>query len=174
MIKKAFTLFEIVIVVILISVFYLFAISSFSNNSTLTQQKVQLLNLKEELLKKGFEEKITIKCIADEYSCFVFIDGEKQDEMLDPLFEKKPIIYKYEKNPESIEFSDYEAEQLDRYEIVFEFSCKKNKKCDEYIIETENMVYAIHNLALKPHTFEYMNDINEMFEAKIREVRDAF
>jgi hypothetical protein len=171
--QKSFTLFEIIIALILVSIFYYFAIHSFSSGVNVKEEKVSLLNLKKQLFKLGFSQEITIKCINEKFNCFVYLDGELQDDMLDPLFVDTPKIYEYNQNAERVEFMDLELEQLERYEIVFEFTCKKNKKCDELIVETEDLVYLFHNFSLKPYTLEYMGDIDEFFEKRIREVQDA-
>jgi hypothetical protein len=173
-VKKAFTLFEIMIVIILISTIYIFAINSFTKNNDLQKDEVTLLNLKKTLLSQEFEEKITIKCIENDFSCFVFIDGTLQEDVLKPIFKEQPIVYDYTPELEKLEFIDLELEQLQRYSIVFEYSCKKDQRCSEMIVETETKTYIFNDMYKKPEVIEYINDIDEYFDAKIREVKDAF
>ncbi len=161
------------IVIILIGIAYVFAINSFEKTIKI-KDKVTLLNLKQILLKQEYEDKITIKCIDDDYSCFVFIDGQPQEDKLNPLFEERPTVYEYSKDLERIEFIDLELEQLQRYNIVFEYSCKKNKRCSEMIVETNTQTYIFNDMNKNPEAIEYIKDIDEYFEAKIREVKDAF
>ena len=178
--KKSFTLFEIIISIILISIIYTIAINNFSSKEYKSIDKITLENLKEELLKYGkensIENSITIKCIADDLSCFIFLDNNKipEKEKLEPFLKQQPEVYKYNKNQEKIEFMDLELEQLQRYEIIFQYSCKKNSKCDEFIVQTDELTYIFNTINKKPDTIKYLNDIDEYFDSRIEEVKDAF
>ena len=174
--NKAFTLFEIIIVIILVSIIYTFAINSFSKNKPKHPDGITLSNLKEKLLEFEFDEDITIQCLADDFSCFVFLDDdlEPQEEKIKDLFKNKPTIYSYSKELERLEFLDLELEQLQRYEIIFKYNCKKNKKCSELIVETDNLVYIFNDIKNKPKTIKYISDIDSFFDNKIQEVKDAF
>ncbi|MEA3513313.1 MAG: prepilin-type N-terminal cleavage/methylation domain-containing protein [Campylobacterota bacterium] len=175
--QKAFTLFEIIITIILISIFYLFAINSFSNSSKIDGDVITLNNLKQELLKVDFEEEINIQCNNQDLSCLVFVDGvldEDEEGKIENLFLKEPIVYKYNKNLEDIEFQDLELEQLERQNIVFKYSCKKNRKCDEMIVQTEDKVYVFNDIHNKPITLNYIDEVSDFFDDKIGEIKDAF
>ena len=178
--KKTFTLFEIIISIILVSIIYSFAINSFSTKKKIKSDDVTIFNLKEKLLKYGKEnemgDNITIKCIRDDFSCYLFIDDDKipLEDKIKPFFLDTPTIYKYNKELEKIDFLDLELEQLERYEVIFKYSCKKNKKCSEFIVETENMIYIFNDIKKKPDTIKYISDIDDYFELKVEEVKDAF
>jgi prepilin-type N-terminal cleavage/methylation domain-containing protein len=172
--KKGFTLVEIIIVIILISILYLFAINKFDNISTIKSTKVSLNNLKETLLSYNFDSKIEIKCINDDLSCMMFIDDQIQDIKIESLFESMPSVYTYNKNPDRIEFLDLDLEQLQRYTIIFEYSCTSDQRCSEIIVETNEKTYIFNNMNRYPVSVEYFNDINDYFEKKITEVKDAF
>lgn len=170
--KNSFTLFEIIISIILISIVYFFALNNFSAKKYDKKQNKTILNLKENLFKYSFNNNIKIKC-TQEIGCFVFIDGELQEEKIDKLFDSKPTVYEYNNKLKRIEFLDLELEQLQRYEIVFEYTCFSNKKCDELIVETDSLVYIFNSFQKKPTTIKYINDIDDYFESKINEVKDA-
>jgi len=173
-VKKAFTLFEIMITMILISLLYYFAINSFTNKTVKKTDTITLTNLKEMLLKYTFNNKIEIKCIEDDYSCFVFIDNVLQNEKIAPLFKEKPIIYEYNQELTRIEYKDLELEQLDRYNVIFEYSCGVDKKCSNAIVETPEKVYIYDDLYAKPKIIEFISDIDDYFDNLKREVKDAF
>jgi len=63
---------------------------------------------------------------------------------------------------------------MDYYNIVFEFHCKKNKICDEYIVHADDAITIFSNLQKKPVKLKYLNDVDQYFEDKIQEVKDAF
>jgi hypothetical protein len=162
------------ITIILISIIYTFAINNLTVNSKIQKTKITLDNLKKNLLKIDFEEKVEIKCIDDKFSCFLFIDGDIQKEKIKPLFKEKPTIYEYSKELEKIEFQDLDLEELERYNIVFEYSCTKEKRCSELIVETSTNTYIFNDIYKKPQVIQYITNLDEYFENKIREVKDAF
>lgn len=174
--KKSFTLVEIIIAIILVSIIYSIAINSFSKKTINISDNIKLVNLKEKLLSYEYLENITIKCIADDLSCFIFKDDSEipEDDKIEKLFIEKPIVYEYNKNLNQIEFLDLELEQLQRYEIVFEYSCNKYRKCSEFIVDTQDEVYIYNDINKKPDTIKYLNDIDEYFYSRIEEVKDAF
>lgn len=174
MLKKSFTLFEIILSIILISIVYLFALNSFPKSSSIVSDKITLNNLKSNILSLPFNETVSIKCIGNSYRCFVILDEEVQNDLIEPFLNQTPDVYKYNKDLQRIEFDHFELEKLDRYEIVFEFNCKKNGICDELIVQTDEKVYIYSNLKDTPDTIDYISDINEYFDNKIQEVKDAF
>ena len=173
--KKAFTLFELLIAMILISLLYYFAINSFQNKSFKINDSISLKNLKINLLKNyDFEDNIKIQCIEDDLSCFIFLDGILQKEKLTTIFKNIPTIYKYSDKLETIEFQPLELEELESYNIIFKYSCKKNHQCDEYIVETNKAVFIFDDLYNSAKELNSTNEINEYFDKLKREVKDAF
>lgn len=177
--KKAFTLIEIVVSIVLVSILYMFAMNSFpKKNQKRDDKSISLETLKEDLLKFDFKRSITLKCIEDDLSCFVFLDGSKEplEKKIPPFLSAKPTVYKYNRAREKVEFPDLELGDIDYYHIVFEYHCKKNAICDEYIVQnSENeKVYIFSNLQKKPVQLKYLNDVDQYFEDKIQEVKDAF
>ncbi|MEA3383983.1 MAG: hypothetical protein U9Q20_04840 [Campylobacterota bacterium] len=176
--KRSFTLFEIIISIILISIIYLFAINSFTSKQKSLSKDINLDNIKSKLLNYQFENTITIKCIEDDYSCFVFIDDSKVPlkERVEKLFSEIPNVYRYNKDLDKIDFLDLELEQLQRYEVIFEFSCNKNRKCSELVVENaeDNQLYVFNDIYRKPIKLEHLNDLVDLIEKNEQEVKDAF
>ncbi len=171
--QKAFTLFEIIIVIILISVIYTFTINSFTNGQKRLNNNITLLNLKKYLLSLEFENNVRIECIEDDLSCFVFVDNILQKETIKDLFIEIPNIYNYHRDMDKMYFKDLDLEQLQSYNIVFKYACKKNGKCDELIVEDTNIVYLFNNINKAPDTVNYLSDVGDYFYDKIQEVKDA-
>ena len=126
------------------------------------------------MLNKQYDNNIIIKCVDDTFDCYVFIDGEIQEEKIKGLFETKPFIYKYNSNLDEIDFLDLELEKLERFEVVFEYKCKKNSKCSELIVEYNDNVFIFNDIFQQPITIKYLSDIEEYFNKNIEEVKDAF
>ncbi len=173
-IKKAFTLIELIIVIVLVSIIYYMTLSNFSMKQK-NMDATTLTNLKQTLLKLNFEDKVSLKCINDEkIDCLVFIDGKKQDEKITELFKSCPDVYKYSKQQEKIEFNDLELEQLERFEICFEFEVYKDGHSSQLIVDTHDGVFIYDNISKEPKKIKYINDIDLYFDEKIDEVKDAF
>ena len=153
---------------------YLFAINSFKKSSTIKNNDFTLLNLKQRLIDKEYSNNITIKCIDDSFDCLVFIDNVLQKDRIEGLFKNKPTVYKYNSNLDKIDFVDLELEQLQRYEIVFEYSCNAKSKCSELIVQTDKTSYIFNDTKNKPIIIEDISDVEEYFNNRISEVKDAF
>ena len=171
---QGFTLFELVISIILISIIYGFAINSFQGNTKKTTKGITLKTLKKELLSFEYENEIKIYCAEKDLSCFLFIDDEMQKEKINDLFLKEPIVYKYEKNLDRKEFNPLELEKLETFSIVFEYACNKNNKCSELIVFEEERGYIFNDIHSTPIIVKSISEIDDYFEDIIQEVKDAF
>ncbi|MEA2019777.1 MAG: hypothetical protein U9N59_15160 [Campylobacterota bacterium] len=97
-----------------------------------------------------------------------------QEEKIEGLFKSKPSVYKYNSRLGEIDFIDLELEKLERFEVVFEYNCKKNSKCSELIVETNDKVLVFNDIFKQPIVIKYLSDIEEYFNNNIEEVKDAF
>lgn len=173
--KRSFTLFEIIISIILISVLYFFAINTFVKSNTNGQKNINLNSLKEKLLDIDYDDSISLKCVRDELQCFLFIDGLLQEEVIKNLFLQIPSVYEYNKNREKIEYGYLDLpDELGSYEIVFDYSCNRYKKCSEQIVELNTSAYIFNDIHMKPILVEDLYSVDEYFESKQEEVKDAF
>lgn len=172
--NKAFTLFELIVVVILISIVYYITFS----NLNVKQNKLNTItptNIKQKLLEYDFDSKIAIKCLNNEnIDCLLIIDNSIQKEKIENLFKSCPNIYEYSKDIIQIDYEDLELDQLNSAEVCFEFEVSKNQKSSQIIVETSNDVYIYDNISLKPNKLKFINDVSFYFEEKENEVRDAF
>ena len=123
-------------------------------------------------MKIDFDNNIEIKCTED-LECFVFIDGSIQDKKLTSLFKNIPTVYKYSTDLETIEFLPLELENMERYNIVFEYSCNSYGRCSEFIVEDGDDVYIFNDIKQKTIKYKYINDIDQYFNKRIKEVKDA-
>jgi len=152
----------------------MFTASGFTKSNSISNNTITLENLKQILLDQEYSKQISIKCIEDDYSCFVILDGNLEEHKIDPIFNEQPTVYTYSKELEKLEFADLELKQFKRYPIVFEYTCKQNQTCSEMIVETDAKIYIFNDMYKRPKIVAYINDVDEYFEAKIREVKDAF
>ena len=149
---------------ILISIVYYFAISTFKVNKTVNN--VSLYNLNETLLKYSFNDSISLKCIEDGKLCHIVIDGDVIEDTIENLFEEKPTVYTYNKNLNVIEYEDLEIKQFENYEVCFEYNINKYQKSNDMIVEVGEKVYIFNSIHNKPTTIEYLSDIGIYFDDK--------
>ena len=174
--KKAFTIIEMIIVVIIMfTVYYLV----FTNNSfgiKEEKKEINLLNLREFLLSNFiFKKELSFICIEDSFSCFIKIDGElNKDFKIDNFFKVKPKIYEYseyliEKNFYNLRIDNF------TYDVIFEFRIDDDYKTNDFILDTLiSNVYVFNSIFSKPIEYKTIEDILGDFEKKQNEVMDAF
>ena len=174
MFKKAFTLFELIIVIVLVGIIYYLTISNFS----LKQQKVDtlsLVNLKEKLSTFDFEEKVSLQCTdTDNIECLIVVDNVIQEEKVTELFQRCPDVYEYSKELKRKEFYPLNVNDNDKISICFRFDLLRDGHSSQMIVELDNKVLIYDNISKQPHKIDYLNDIGDYFENKISEVKDAF
>jgi competence protein ComGC len=172
--KKTFTLFELIIVVILISIVYYISISNINIKQN-SVNAITLINLKQTLKNMDFKNKIEIKCIdSKDVECLIFKDDIIQEKKIYGLFKKCPTVYKYSIQQQTIDFEDVELDKLERYSICFEFILNKDGKSSQIIVDTQDNVYIFDNISQFPKTIKYINDIDLYFDKKVNEVKNAF
>ena len=175
-VKKSFTLIELVIVIILISITYylVFSTSSFSIKND--KNKVSLENIKEYLLTNfDYEDKLELICIENELKCYVRIDNEiKNDLIIENLFKVKPEVYEYNKELNVIDYETVAINDISE-DIIFIFSLDNDYKANEFILDTfEDKIYVFNSIYNDVKLFTSLSEVTESFDQKQIEVQDAF
>jgi hypothetical protein len=172
-IKKSFTLFEMIIVVGLIFVIYYFSFTFFKINDTKIN-KLTMINLKHTLLKYDFDNNISLKCVDDDkINCYIVIDKIVQKNKILNLFEKCPDVYSYSKELSRIDFKDIKLQYFTK-PVCFKFEIKHNLSSSQIIVDTGKKIYLYDGISLEPQVVKSLYDINDYFENKINEVKNAF
>ena len=174
-VKKAFTLIELVLVIILTSTIYFLAFSSFSSQEK-KEFKVSIENIKAFLLDNfSYENELSLKCIEDNTkNCYVFIDKSIDKNIkIENLFEEIPSVYNYDKELSNFLFNKVRIENSE-YEVFFDLTINKDRKHKNIVIEMEDSkVYLIHSISKEIKKYENTNDIINEFRANEIEVKDA-
>jgi hypothetical protein len=164
-----------VIVVVLLTIVYSIALSNINFNTT-NFDYITLKNIKQKLEEFEFKNQISVKCTQkDELECFVFKDGEMDDNTLENLFEKCPTVYSYSRNYETIEFKELKFDDLDTRDVCFEFNLHKTGKYSQMVVETlDDEIYIYDGISQQAKKIKYISDLGFYFDEKQEEVRDAF
>ena len=174
-VKKAFTLIELVLVIILTSSVYFFAFSSFTSKEK-KQYKVNIENIKDFLFKNfSYENELSLKCIEnDTNDCYVFVDNTlREDIIIQNLFNEIPEVYNYDKDLSSFVFSKVKIDNIE-YETFFELNFNKDRKHKSIVVDMQDSnVYLINSISKIAKKFENTNDVIDQFRTNEIEVKDA-
>lgn len=174
-VKKAFTLIELIIVILIISVSYALIFSNNSFNLKVDEKKLNLFNLKDYLIENfSFEKEVSFLCIEEDFRCFIKIDGKlHKDFEVKNFFKEKPEVYTYTKYETRVDFKELRVDNFN-YDVIFELKIDSDFKINEFILDTKEEVYVFNSIFTKPKVFNSLNESLETFNIGQIEVRDAF
>jgi len=173
-VKGAFTLIEIMIVILLIAIVSYLTFSSFSAPKS-SKEKIKLETLKKQLIKYyPFEKSLKLVCIEEEnLPCYIFVDGNLKEEKIENLFETVPEVYNYDEDLTTVEFYKVRIGEIE-YEPFFELEIQKDYRNKNLILDTmDNKVYLIKAIKNEFEVYESTNEILEKLNELKTEVRDA-
>jgi len=172
--KKAFSLFELILVVVIIGISYTFININFSKLSKKDEATVNLKNIKEYLSTIEYNDTLSLKCIDEAKRCLIFVDGELLEENSFDIFKSIPTVYSYD---EAMNVKDFEYIDMDGYrnfKVDFELNLDKELRHEDLIVEVDEKVYYFNPLFLKATEFTYLNEVIGAITKKIDEVKYAF
>lgn len=171
-IKRGFTLFELLLVLLLIVVLYGLFAQNFSLNKNETENvKFERLNL---YLSEKFmsdKKKVSLKCINDCAECRVLLDNNDTNITLD-IFDKNANInaYKYDgKRFEKIEFDDWHPNEYDREKVCFSLDVYPNGSNDKIAVEYRGKIYLFENYLDENRVFDSLGELQDFAQKYQRE-----
>ncbi|RBQ31951.1 hypothetical protein CRU92_04065 [Arcobacter sp. FW59] len=174
--KKAFTLIELIIVILILLLIYSLVFSNKSFIVNEDKENLTILNLREFLINNfDFKEDIKFSCIEDNFSCFIKIDNRlKEDFKIENFFTIKPNIYEYNNYKKDIYFKDLRIDNFD-YKVIFELRIDNDYKINEFILDNLNgEIYLFNSIFKDPVIYKSFDDILDNFDKNQKEVKDAF
>lgn len=164
--KKAFTLFELIIVMTIIGVIYTLLIQNFTFNDDI-EDTVSIKTIPDFLRKKYGQNQSTVKlrCLDECSTCKIFEDDKEEDLSIE-LFEKRANVNAYTliKNElVQIEFRDYFIDEYDSKKVCFEYTLYPNGSSDKIILEYKDKVYLFDNYKKKTKVFDRVNDASDFW-----------
>ena len=132
--KKAFSLIELLIVILIVGIVYTLSIGNFKKMKDDTK-KLSLQDLKEYLQELPHEDSAKILCLDDCTTCDIFIDGKKYNKNNIEIFLDKNVkTYRYD-------FSLGMVELEKNFEICFSYSVDKKGVGEQVFVEFKDKVY---------------------------------
>jgi prepilin-type N-terminal cleavage/methylation domain-containing protein len=175
-VRKAFTLIELIIVIILISISYYLIFSSSNFKIENENNNVSLKNIKKYLIKNfEFENELSIVCIDENLVCYIKIDGiVNEDIKIENLFQNKPNVYEYKKEEEIIDYESIDIDNISQ-DVFFELKINNDYKTNELVVDTINeKVYLFNSIFNEVKIYSSLQEVFETFNTNQLEVQDAF
>ena len=147
-VKKAFTLIELIIVIILISISYYLIFSNSNFKIENEKSSVTLLNIKKYLRDNfEFEDEISLICINENFLCYIKTDGINNEEVKrENLFQNKPDVYKYQKKEQIIDYKSIDIDNISQ-DVIFELKINNDYKSNNIVVDTLNeKVYLFNSI----------------------------
>lgn len=142
--KSAFSLIELLIVIVIVGVVYTIAISNFKKVEDGTT-KVTLSSLREVLHSFPHERSVELICLDNCSRCDVFIDAQKQAQntLFDDFVDDSIVVYRYDFNVGVSEIKKKVYFNLQNVEedICFSFSVDNKGVGDQVLVEYKDRVY---------------------------------
>ena len=163
--KRAFSLIELLIVILIIGVVYTLAISNFQKLEEGTTN-INLQTLKKFLQKIQYEKNVKLLCIDECSSCELFIDGEKSNKykgLFDDFLDKDVKVYKYDFSLGYIEYQNeiyFNSEDVEE-EVCFSYSIDKKGIGEQVLVEHDEYVYDFSSYLGGVKRYDSLQDATE-------------
>lgn len=172
--RKGFTFFELMLVIVIIGIVYALLIQNFAFGK-IENETLELSNIPSYLRKHFVKEKdlVTLKCMDNCSTCKVFINGEENNETKN-LFEKytSPKAYVFQNGYfEDVEFLDV-FDEYKSISVCFEYNIYPNGSSDKLVLEYKDKVYMYDNFLEKTKLFSSIDDAQEYLEKQKDEAKE--
>ncbi len=151
--RSGFTLFELLIVVLLIAILYGVFINKLQlQTSGKSTDEVTLETIRTLLGQFPSERRREIICAEPCKSCAVFLDGEIVKSSKFPLFEKTPLVWKEDRYGEykTIDFAPIIDPEHGTTNICFRYHLFRNNSASSYIVQTDERHFYVFKPYMAP------------------------
>jgi prepilin-type N-terminal cleavage/methylation domain-containing protein len=171
-VKKAFSLIELLIVIVIIGVVYTLAITNLQN---VKEEKItpSFDNLKE-YLRSFLEEdtqEVRLLCLDDCTLCSVYRDTQKVKE-IESFFDDSVQGYRYDmlQGAREIQNDVFFNKEGTQEDVCFSFSLNRNLVTDQVIVVYKEKAYDFSSYFEKPVRYDYLEEAIDAREKLRQEV----
>jgi hypothetical protein len=172
-VRAAFTLFELLLVLLLIVISYgLFAQNFFIKSPEEETVKLEKLNLYLAEIG-GNKNLISLRCIDNCNECRLLINGKDTNMTLN-IFENDSVINAYYYNGKRLEeaaFDDFYINEYKREKVCFKLNVYPNGSSDKLVLEYKGKAYLFENYMEEGKVFENVAKAQDFLEKYQLEVR---
>ncbi len=173
--KRAFSLIELLIVVVIMGLVYSLAVSNFQRVGD-EAAKVTLGTLKEYLQTLPREKNAKLLCLDNCSSCDVYVDGVKSEELdgkFDDLLDESVEVYTYDfsygtqlKRKEVY----FNQENVDE-EVCFSYEVDKKGVGDQVFVAFKKVIYDFSPYFTSTLKYDSLEEAVEARESLVRELK---
>jgi hypothetical protein len=172
-VRGAFTLFELLLVLLLIVISYGLFAQNFSLKS-MEEEPVKMEKLNLYLAKMGGDKNlVSLRCIDNCNKCRLLINGEDTNATVN-IFEQNSGVNAYYYDGKRLEkriFDDYYITEYKSEKVCFRMDIYPNGSSDELILEYKRKVYLFENYMEEGRIFDSIASAQDFLEKYQFEVR---
>lgn len=159
--KKAFSLIELLIVILIIGLLYTLSVDNFKQIDK-AGEPVSLKNLKEYMLKQDFNNTAEVKCTNSCLSCSLHIDSNQTTE-IDSFVDNSVELYRYD-----FSFGMIPIEQ--EHKVCFSYKINKKGAGEQMFVKYKNKVYNFSNYFTPIKTYETLSQARKAQDETIQKI----
>lgn len=166
-IKKGFTLFELLIVIVIITSSYLLIIPFLNQNQA---QQLEFKKLKKYLLSISPSNKVTLVCINECQECYIF---SGQHKIKTDIIKENVVSYHFKDGHfQEVEF--FAPEYFDPHEkVCFKYQVDSpNNLGDELLVNYHNMFYYFSPYFNEPIIYKYLSEAQSHYKELLNKLKD--
>jgi len=170
--KKAFTLIELLLVVVIIGVVYGLVISSMKR----INNKEENLNFQTlpAFLETMFQQNhVAFVCVDNCRKCALYIDGEKLRDVEPFMKDERTLrFWHYDTNlgTQELRFSSLFDEDEREFDVCFRYEIFEDGSSSEMIVETKKNSYDYHGLLNRVDTYDSLQELENSRQDELQEV----
>ena len=170
--KKAFTLIELLLVVVIIGVIYGLVINSMQRIND-KEASLSFETLPSFLETMYQQNSVAFVCIDNCRECAVYVDGEKVKEV-DTFMDEERVLrfWRFDANfgTQELRFTPIFDEDDREFDVCFRYEIFKDGSSSEMIVETENTSYDYRGPFHKVMRFSSLQALEESRQDELQEV----
>ena len=170
--KKAFTLIELLLVVVIIGVVYGLVISSMKriNNK---EENLSFATLPTFLETMFQQNSVAFICIDNCRKCAIYIDHEKVKDIEPFMRDERTLrFWHYDVNlgTQELRFSSLFDEDEREFDVCFRYEIFEDGSSTEMIVETKKKSYYYHGLLHRVDTYPSLQELENTLQDELQEV----
>lgn len=175
--KKAFSLIELLIVIIIIGVVYNLSVGSFEKIAKPQNEKITLENLKGFLAKMEYEKQIRVLCLDDCSRCALLVDGvaaEDFEKVFEDFLDINVEIYRYDPLLGVAEYQQepfFDSNDVER-RVCFSYAMGRDKIGEQMVVKFKERVYDFsaygEDVVLYDSLEEFMASKEKLYNKVVR------
>jgi prepilin-type N-terminal cleavage/methylation domain-containing protein len=173
--KKAFSLIELMIVILIIGIVYTLAISKFQKIADGDVTKVSLSNLREYLQKFPHAKSVQFICLDDCSKCNVFVDDKIQEELkgvFDNFIDDSIKVYRYDFTLGAVAIEPDSFFNIENVEerVCFSYRIGQNNIGEQVLVSFKDKIYDYTSYFGQTVVYDSMDELVQQKEKQAQEI----